>query len=111
MNSHKKVGNYILIKTLGKGQFGVVYKAVDIKDKRKIFAVKCINKEKLNSNKLLLRLFQTEIAVMSKIKHSNVMHLFEYMETANNFYLVIRYCNNGDLDECIKKTGRLAESG
>merc|ERR1719264_618427 len=49
------------------------------------------------------------MAVMSKIKHPNIMHLFEYMETGNNYYLVIQYCNNGDLEEHIKKAKQLSE--
>ena len=49
------------------------------------------------------------MAVMSKIKHPNIMHLYEYMETQNNYYLVIQYCNNGDLEGHIKKAKRLSE--
>jgi len=37
------------------------------------------------------------------------MHLYEYMETANNYYLVIQYCNNGDLEGHIKKNKILSE--
>ena len=33
------------------------------------------------------------MAVMSKINHPNILHLYEYLETANNYYLVIQYCN------------------
>lgn len=105
----KKVGNYLLVSTLGKGQFGVVYKGVFIDDQKKIFAIKCINKGKLEGNAILSRLFQTEMNVMSKISHPNVMHLYEFMETAHNYYLVIQYCNNGDLESYLKKMGRLSE--
>jgi len=56
-----------------------------------------------------MKLFDTEMAVMSKIKHPNIMHLYEYMETGNNYYLVIQYCNNGDLEEHVKKAKKLSE--
>lgn len=108
-NQKKKVGNYLLVSNLGKGQFGVVFKGVLIEDQKKIFAIKCINKSKLEGNAILNRLFQTEMNVMSKINHPNVMHLFEFMETAHNYYLVIQYCNNGDLESYLKKMGRLSE--
>ncbi len=49
------------------------------------------------------------MSVMSKINHPNVMHLFEFMETANNFYLVISYCNSGDMESYLKKMGKLGE--
>lgn len=108
-NQRKKVGNYLLVSNLGRGQFGVVYKGVLIEDQNKIFAIKCISKSKLEGNAILNRLFQTEMNVMSKINHPNVMHLFEFMETAHNYYLVIQYCNNGDLESYLKKMGRLSE--
>lgn len=37
------------------------------------------------------------------------MHLYEFMETTHNYYLVIQYCNNGDLEEYLKKMGNLGE--
>lgn len=74
-----------------------------------MFAVKCVGKKKLEGNSILTRLFQTEMGVMSKINHPNVMHLFEFMETANNYYLVIQFCNNGDLESHLKKSGKLSE--
>ena len=46
---------------------------------------------------------------MSKLHHPNIMHLYEFMETANNYYLVIQYCNNGDLETYLKKMGKLSE--
>lgn len=43
------------------------------------------------------------MSIMHKINHPNVMHLFDYMETDNNYYLVIEYCNQGDLESYLKK--------
>jgi len=109
MDQKKKVGNYLLMCKIGQGQFGVVYKGCSIEDPKKVFAIKCILKKKLESNSMLSRLFQTEMSVMSKLHHPNIMHLFEFMETANNYYLVIQYCNNGDLETYLKKMGKLSE--
>lgn len=47
---------------------------------------------------------------MAQINHPNVMHLYEYMETQNNYYLVIQYCNNGDLENYLKKHNYLSEN-
>ena len=105
----KKVGNYLLLKVLGQGQFGLVYKAQHTQNPDDLYAIKTIAKSKIQNNTKLMKLFDTEMAVMSKIKHPNIMHLFEYMETANNYYLVIQYCNNGDLEEHVKKCKRLSE--
>ena len=104
----KKVGNYLLVAKLGQGQFGTVFKATH-QETEEVFAVKSIEKKKVNSNPKLRKLFDTEMSVMSKINHPNILHLFEYLETANNYYLVINYCNGGDLEEHVKKNNYLGE--
>ena len=109
MEQKKKVGNYYLVEKIGQGQFGVVYKSVSIEDPKKVFAIKCVLKKNLEKNAMLTKLFQTEMSVMSKLEHPHIMHLFEFMETSNNFYLVIQYCNNGDLENYLKKMGKLSE--
>ena len=109
MDQKKKVGNYLLVTKIGQGQFGIVHKGVLIEDQKKVFAIKCIQKSKLEGNSILNRLFQTEMSVMSKLNHPNIMHLYEFMETAHNYYLVIQFCNNGDLESYLKKMGRLSE--
>lgn len=48
--------------------------------------------------------------VMQLIDHPNIMHLYEFMETNNNYYLVIQYCNNGDLENYLKKYKHLTEN-
>jgi serine/threonine protein kinase len=60
-------------------------------------------KKTINSNPVLKRLLNTEVSIMNKIIHPNVMHLYDYLETDNNFYLVIKYCNKGDLCSYFKK--------
>lgn len=104
----KKVGNYLLVSKLGEGQFGTVYKASH-QETNEEFAVKTVAKAKINSNPKLKTLFDTEMAVMSRIKHPNVLHLHEYLETGNNYYLVLDYCNSGDLEHHVKKNTNLGE--
>lgn len=53
----KKVGNYYLVSQLGKGQFGTVYKGVCCDDPAKIFAIKCINKESIEKDQYVYKLF------------------------------------------------------
>ena len=49
---------------------------------------------------------------MNRINHPNVLHLFEFLESSNNYYMVIQYCNGGDLESQIRKkpNGLLPES-
>jgi serine/threonine-protein kinase ULK/ATG1 len=104
----KKVGNYTLVSELGKGQFGVVYKAHNSKSDE-VFAIKSITKASINSSPKLKELFDTEVKIMASIKHPNIMHLYELLETNNNYYLVLDYCRSGDMESYVKRHKGLGE--
>jgi serine/threonine-protein kinase ULK/ATG1 len=65
--------------------------------------VKCIKKSAIDKNPMLKKLLKTEVAVMNNINHPNIMHLFEFLESSNNYYLIMQYCNNGDLEGYLSK--------
>lgn len=54
-------------------------------------------------NPKLKHLLNVEVDVMHKTNHPNLMHLYEFLESANNYYMVIQYCNGGDLEGYIHK--------
>lgn len=35
---------------------------------------------------------------MKQIEHPNILHCHEFYETNNNYYLVMDYCEKGDLE-------------
>jgi serine/threonine protein kinase len=39
----------------------------------------------------------TEIAIMKKLKHHNIVELIDTVTTANSIYLVLEFCKDGDL--------------
>ena len=43
-------------------------------------------------------LFNTEMWIMKTLDHPNILHLYDYFESTKNYYLVINYCNSGDLE-------------
>lgn len=57
----------------------------------------------IDKNSRLKNLLQAEVGIMNKIIHPNIMHLFEFLESSNNYYMVIQYCNGGDLEGYVKK--------
>lgn len=101
----KQIGNYILESELGEGQFGKVYKAKH-QETGVYYAVKRIDKKKINSNPLLPGLLSTEIKIMQEITHPNILHLFELIESSTHYYLILNFCNQGDL-ECYMKQRHL----
>lgn len=97
----KIVGNYLLQNSLGKGQFGKVWKAKQIQT-GEIYAIKQIERKKIDNNPILKRLLQTEVSIMNQIKHPNILHLYDYLESKNNYYLVMDYCSDGDFEKYLR---------
>ena len=105
----KKVGKYMLTALLGSGQFGKVYLSYLIEDPSKYFAIKCVSKRKIASGRKFKELFESEVIIMSSINHPNVLQLIELHESANNYYLVMDFCNKGDLSSYVEKRHHLSE--
>lgn len=94
-------GQYQLVKVLGSGAYGVVYKAIDIKSSSTSsapsqFAIKVLNKAAMNKRTRFN--VRREIAlhrVMSD--HPNVVNMHEAFEDRDYVYIVLDYCPGGDL--------------
>ena len=102
LRNAKKIGNYILTDVLGKGQFATVYLGIHSVTNQP-FAVKMQSKKLTQENERYKALFSSEIKIMHSIQHPNVVHLHELLESVNNFYLVIDYCNQGDFSGYLRK--------
>ena len=46
---------------------------------------------------------------MKNCENEHIVKLYEFIETKNSFYLVMEYCNGGNLEELIKKKIHLSE--
>ena len=102
-NLGKKIGDYTLIKHLGSGQFGDVYRSKCNKTGKE-WAVKIIDKKKLPTTQLQ-DMLKSEVAIMQKVNHRNVMHLENFMHSSANYYLIMQVCNNIDLRKYMEKKG------
>lgn len=99
-----KVGKYVLQKEMGKGAFGTVYRAID-STTNKVVAIKVLRK-KAFADQYMRRLLTTEIMIMREINHPNILHLFEFLQNDAYYFLVIQYCNQGDMTDWMKKNGK-----
>ena len=54
-------------------------------------------------------LLENEIKVLRWCNNANIVKLYDIKKTSNNFYLVLEYCNEGDLSEYIKAKKLLTE--
>lgn len=102
----KIVDNYVLERTIGKGQYGEVYKGYK-KDTGMDVAIKAVNRKNLKGK--FYELLENEIKVLRSCNNSNIIKLYDIRKTTNNIYLMIEYCNEGDLMQYLKKRGKLTE--
>uniref|UniRef100_A0A8C9T261 Serine/threonine-protein kinase MARK1 n=1 Tax=Scleropages formosus TaxID=113540 RepID=A0A8C9T261_SCLFO len=100
------VGNYRLLKTIGKGNFAKVKLARHVLTGREV-AVKIIDKTQLNPTSLQ-KLFR-EVRIMKILNHPNIVKLFEVIETEKTLYLVMEYASGGEVFDYLVAHGRMKE--
>ena len=96
-----KVDNLTLTKSLGKGAFGEVF-LTQIDGRSEFFATKRLDRAYSEREENIKRL-SNEIRVMQKIHHPNIVSLIDLKKTKSHCYLVMEFCNGGDLTGCLKK--------
>lgn len=102
----KIVDNYVLERVIGKGQFGEVYKGYH-KVTGEDVAIKTVNRKNLKGK--FYELLENEIKVLKTCDNVNIIKLYDIKKTSNNIYLMLEYCNEGDLMQYLKKRGKLTE--
>ncbi|XP_056296463.1 MAP/microtubule affinity-regulating kinase 4 isoform X3 [Pseudoliparis swirei] len=100
------IGNYRLLKTIGKGNFAKVKLARHILTGREV-AIKIIDKTQLNPTSLQ-KLFR-EVRIMKTLHHPNIVQLFEVIETEKTLYLIMEYASGGEVFDYLVAHGRMKE--
>uniref|UniRef100_A0A671TT60 non-specific serine/threonine protein kinase n=1 Tax=Sparus aurata TaxID=8175 RepID=A0A671TT60_SPAAU len=98
------IGNYRLLKTIGKGNFAKVKLARHVLTGKEVgiafdtqLCVACF-----------LQLFR-EVRIMKMLNHPNIVKLFEVIETEKTLYLVMEYASGGEVFDYLVAHGRMKE--
>jgi serine/threonine protein kinase len=91
--------------SIGKGRFGQVNLARE-KESHYIVAIKVLRKRKIQQNSLEAQL-RREIEAQSQIRSVNVARLYGYFYDSEHIYLIVEYCDGGDLFRILTKARRL----
>ena len=102
----KVIDNYVLERIIGRGQFGEVYKGYNKHDNTDV-AVKAVNRAKLKGK--YYELLENEIKVLRSCENPNIIRLYDIKKTTNNIYLMLEFCNEGDLMQYLKLKKKLVE--
>jgi 5'-AMP-activated protein kinase catalytic alpha subunit len=102
-------GPYLMGDTIGEGAFAKVKLAIHIQTKEKV-AIKIIDKEKTFKKEEDIIRVEKEIDILKKLKHNNIIQLYEIMESKKNLYIVMEYCDGKELFEYIVNKKKLNEN-
>mmetsp|Transcript_34909 Transcript_34909/g.87853 ORF Transcript_34909/g.87853 Transcript_34909/m.87853 type:complete len:853 (-) Transcript_34909:259-2817(-) len=98
--------HYTLKDTLGDGTFAVVRLGVNKKSGHKV-AIKIV--DKTSSGVSTQQMLDTEIAIMQKVNHPNIVRMEAMYETKSHLYLVMELVDGGALMDKILDRGYLTE--
>lgn len=107
-NKQKRKGDYIFGETIGQGAFAKVKIATHIYTQEKV-AIKIFDKSIFVDNERDLCRVQKEISILKRLRHKNIIQLYEIMESSTHLYIVMDYCEGKDLFDYIIKRNQLSE--
>ncbi|XP_046945999.1 serine/threonine-protein kinase ULK2 isoform X2 [Lynx rufus] len=91
---------------VGHGAFAVVFRGRHRQKTDWEVAIKSINKKNLSKSQILLG---KEIKILKELQHENIVALYDVQELPNSVFLVMEYCNGGDLADYLQAKGTLSE--
>ncbi|KAM8769573.1 serine/threonine-protein kinase DCLK1-like isoform 2-T2 [Acanthopagrus schlegelii] len=96
---------YKVGRTLGDGNFAVVRECVERSTGRE-YALKIISKDKCRGKEHMI---QSEVSILRRVKHPNIVLLIEEMDTNSELYLVMELVKGGDLFDAITSSNKYTE--
>ena len=100
------LGNYKVLSILGEGTFGIVKLAQDKMTKENV-AIKTLEKKKIKDEKDKFRV-KTEIEILKRMSHLNVIKTKKIFKDSENIYIIMEYCEKGELFNHIEKETHLS---
>jgi serine/threonine-protein kinase len=101
------LGSYQLIKNLGKGTSGTVYRARVQRTGAEV-AIKVFDREHYENDQFMHR-FKREADVGLELDHPHILKVFTVGESRGYHYMVMELAEGGDLRRRLKKRGKIPE--
>jgi eukaryotic-like serine/threonine-protein kinase len=96
---------YQIIKLLGEGGMGAVYKARDIELEREV-ALKVVRPQLSNNSEILQR-FKQELILARQVTDRNIIRIFDLGEAGGIKFITMEYVEGQSLHQILKQRGKL----
>ncbi|XP_035249827.1 serine/threonine-protein kinase Nek5-like isoform X2 [Anguilla anguilla] len=87
--------NYAIVRKIGEGSFGKAFLVTAKDDSSKQCVIKEVTFRKMSAKERDMS--RKEAALLSKMKHPNIVAFLKSFEERLNLYIVMEYCDGGDL--------------
>lgn len=104
----RRIGDYEGCVRIGSGSFASVWKGFH-KDDHHVVAIKSFKRENFVNDPKKKDHLEMEISTMKKMKHPNIVNLFETHHTQRHIYLIMELCEGDDLAKFIQRHGAMTE--
>ena len=106
-NSHSQICDFILKDKLGEGTFGIVRLGINKQTNEKV-AIKIMDKLKILQYEDKTRV-EREIKILKCLRHPNIVHLYNVIQTDKSIYLIMEYISGKELFDYITTKKKLDE--
>jgi WD40 repeat protein/serine/threonine protein kinase len=107
-SAHERLGDYRIIREVGRGGMGVVYEAEQVTLGRHV-ALKVLPLQSASHPQRLNR-FRREARSAARLHHTNIVPVFDIGEYQGVHYYAMQYIQGQGLDEVLKELRRLKKS-
>jgi serine/threonine-protein kinase len=101
----QELGKYEIVDEIGRGSYGVVYRAHDTTLDRAV-ALKVLHPQLLVDQAFVMR-FQREARILARLRHPNIVTVYEVAEAEGNLYIAMELARGPSLAAAIAKQGRI----
>src|SRR5262249_10529096 len=104
-----RVGDYRILREVGRGGMGVVYEAEQVSLGRRV-ALKVLPRNTVQDGSTVER-FRREARSAARLHHTNIVPVFEVGQDGDSVYYAMQFIQGQGLDQVIDELRRLRERG
>jgi serine/threonine-protein kinase len=101
------IDKYVVVDYIGRGANCLVFKAKHQLLPSRYVALKTLDLRNLHQDQESLERFRSEVAIVARLDHPNIVRAYDFLERRWQLYLVLEYVDGFDLGKLVGRLGAL----